>query len=109
VERIPDVAAGAEKNLDKAGIKNVTVIVSDGTEGYPAGAPYDCILITAAAPDIPAPLVDQLKDGGRLVAPVGSRDLQILVKLEKHGSAVTRTSHGGVVFVPLLGRYGWNQ
>ncbi len=108
VERIPDVAAGAEKNLEKAGIRNVTVIVSDGTEGYPAGAPYDGILITAATPDIPAPLVDQLKDGGRLVAPVGSRDLQMLVKLKKHGSTVTRTSHGGVVFVPLIGRHGWD-
>lgn len=107
IERIPEVAQLAKKNLDDAGITNVTVVIGDGTLGFPGGAPYDGVLITAATPSIPSPLVEQLAEGGRLVAPVGSRDLQELVRLTRKGHDLTRESFGGVVFVPLLGEYGW--
>jgi protein-L-isoaspartate(D-aspartate) O-methyltransferase len=107
VERIPEVARMAEENLEKAGISHVRVVVGDGTEGYPPGAPYQAILVTAATPRVPGPLISQMAEGGRLVAPVGARDIQELIRLEKRGEDITSTSFGGVVFVPLLGHYGW--
>jgi protein-L-isoaspartate(D-aspartate) O-methyltransferase len=107
LERIPEVAEMAMKNLESLGISNVRVVVTDGTEGYPEKAPYNAILVTASTPDVPRPLMDQLADGGRLVAPVGSRDLQELVRLVRKGGDFIRESYGGVVFVPLLGKYGW--
>ena len=109
VERIPEVARAARENLEAAGIRNVNVVVSDGTDGYAPSAPYDAIIVTAAAPDIPKPLLEQLADGGRLVAPVGGRDLQTLVKLVRKGDSIIRSTHGGVVFVPLLGHHGWPE
>jgi len=107
IERIPEVAQLAKKNLADAGITNVTVVIGDGTLGFPGGAPYDGVLITAATPSIPSPLVEQLAEGGRIVAPVGSRDLQELVRLTRKGHDLIRESFGGVVFVPLLGEHGW--
>jgi protein-L-isoaspartate(D-aspartate) O-methyltransferase len=107
LERIPAVAELARENLAGAGLRNVRVIVGDGTNGYADGAPYDAIIVTAATPAVPAPLVAQLAEGGRLVAPVGSRDLQELVRLTKRGGQVTRETFGGVVFVPLIGEHGW--
>jgi protein-L-isoaspartate(D-aspartate) O-methyltransferase len=109
IERIPEVAHLAETNLATAGIKGVRVIVGDGTLGYPERAPYDGVLITAATPSVPPPLTDQLAEGGRLVAPVGSRDLQELVRLTRKGSELSREFFGGVVFVPLLGEHGWEH
>ncbi|MCE5299204.1 MAG: protein-L-isoaspartate(D-aspartate) O-methyltransferase [Methanoregulaceae archaeon] len=109
IERIPEVAHLAEKNLATAGIMGVRVIVGDGTLGYPDLAPYDAVLITAATPSVPSPLIDQLAEGGRLVAPVGSRDLQELVRLTRKGSELSREFFGGVVFVPLLGEHGWEH
>jgi protein-L-isoaspartate(D-aspartate) O-methyltransferase len=109
IERIPEVAHLAQKNLAAAGITGVRVIVGDGTRGYPERAPYDGVLITAATPSIPPPLIDQLAEGGRLVAPVGSRDLQELVRLIRKGSELSREFFGGVVFVPLLGEHGWEH
>ncbi len=109
VERIPEVSRMAEENLLRVGIRNVQLVNGDGTEGYPEKAPYDGILVTAATPSVPEPLVEQLAEAGRLVAPVGARDLQELVRLVKSGGRISRSSHGGVVFVPLLGRYGWER
>jgi protein-L-isoaspartate(D-aspartate) O-methyltransferase len=109
VERIPEVAEIARANLARVGITTVTVVTGNGTIGYPEGAPFDGILITAATPSVPAPLIDQMAEGGRLVAPVGSRDLQELVRLTKHGEQTTRELFGGVVFVPLLGEHGWQE
>lgn len=109
VERLPDIAELARTNLKMAGITNVEVVVGDGTLGWPEGAPYNGIIVTAAAPDIPSPLIDQLADGGRLVAPLGGRGLQELVKIVKRGAYLERTYHGGVMFVPLIGRYGWGE
>jgi protein-L-isoaspartate(D-aspartate) O-methyltransferase len=109
IERISEVAEIARENLSRIGISNVKIITGDGTLGYPEQAPYDAVLITAATPEVPAPLIEQLADGGRLIAPVGSRDLQELVRITKRKDQVIRELFGGVVFVPLLGRYGWNE
>jgi protein-L-isoaspartate(D-aspartate) O-methyltransferase len=109
VERLPEIAAKAKGLMQGLGIANVNVVVGDGTLGYAPDAPYDGIIITAASPDIPPPLIDQLADMGRLVAPVGSRDLQQLVRIRKQGDRISRETFGGVVFVPLLGCHGWQE
>jgi protein-L-isoaspartate(D-aspartate) O-methyltransferase len=107
IERIEPVAERARKLLADLGITNITIIVGDGTEGYSPAAPYDGIIITASTPEIPPPLKEQLADRGRLVAPVGGRDLQELVRLVRHGGEIEEESFGGVMFVPLIGRHGW--
>jgi protein-L-isoaspartate(D-aspartate) O-methyltransferase len=107
IERIPGVADLAKRNLAELGLKNISIIVGDGTLGYPGNAPYDGIIITAATPEIPQPLIDQLAVGGILVAPVGSRDIQELVTLTRTEKGIVRASHGGVRFVPLIGEHGW--
>ncbi len=109
VERLPDIADQARNNLKSLEITNVVVVVADGTLGYPEGAPYNGILITASTPEIPPPLIDQLAEGGRLVAPVGGQGYQELIKLEKYQGKTEKTYHGGVVFVPLIGKYGWQK
>jgi protein-L-isoaspartate(D-aspartate) O-methyltransferase len=107
IERIPEVADMAKANLANLGINNVRVMTGNGTIGHPDDAPYNAILITAATPSIPQPLIDQMAEGGRLVAPVGSRDLQELVRLTRKEGKTIRELFGGVVFVPLLGEFGW--
>ncbi len=109
IERIPAVAILARNNLKALGIQNVEVIEGDGTQGYLKNAPYNGILITAAAPEIPRTLTDQLADGGRIVAPVGGCDVQELVTLEKKGDRMIPEYHGGVRFVPLIGKHGWEN
>ncbi|MFZ1127245.1 protein-L-isoaspartate(D-aspartate) O-methyltransferase [Methanoregula sp.] len=109
IERIETVAALARANLAAVYADNVEIVIGDGTLGYPPGAPYDGIIITAATPEIPGPLKEQLAEGGRLVAPVGDRILQELVVLERHGDRFTEEHHGGVRFVPLIGEYGWEE
>ena len=111
VERIPELVEFARRNLERAGAKNVHVILGDGTLGFPPKAPYDRILVTAGAPDIPKPLVEQLKPGGKLIIPVGSyhlwQDLLEVIKLED--GSIKVKNHGGVAFVPLIGEYGWRE
>ncbi len=107
IERIPAVANLARENLEKIGLKNISIVVGDGTQGYPKHAPYDGIMITAATPEIPRPLIEQLAVGGILVAPVGGRDIQELITITRHENKMVRSSHGGVRFVPLIGEYGW--
>lgn len=109
IERIEDVAAHARANLSEVQVKNVEVVVGDGTLGHPGGAPYNGIIITAATPEIPGPLKEQLAEGGRLVAPLGDRILQELVVLERHDNRFTVEHHGGVRFVPLIGQHGWED
>jgi protein-L-isoaspartate(D-aspartate) O-methyltransferase len=109
IERIKTVANLARANLNSLGIDNVVVIEGDGTLGYPGNAPYDGIIITAATPTVPQPLIDQLADGGILVAPVGDRDVQDLKTLHKQGRSIIQKSHGGVRFVPLIGHHGWEN
>lgn len=107
-EIIRELADYARTNVEKAGYGDrVTIIHSDGSEGYAAEAPYDRILVTAAAPDIPKPLTDQLKTNGVLVIPVGSVYLyQTLVRARKTDSKLIEEDLGGVAFVPLTGKYG---
>ena len=107
IERIPSIANIARNHLNALGVTNVDLIVGDGTLGYPENAPYDGIIITAATPEIPRPLIEQLADGGTLVAPVGGQDYQELVTLKKRGGTITKEHHGGVRFVPLIGKHGW--
>lgn len=107
IERIAAIAAQAEENLQEVGLTNITVLVMDGTGGYPPGAPYDAILVTAGTPAIPPPLLAQLADHGRLVAPVGGQDLQELVLIRKEGDRYEEYPEGAVRFVPLIGEHGW--
>lgn len=107
VERLPEVAARARRNLDRADVPNVEVLVGDGTRGRPETAPYQGIIVTAAAPQVPAPLLEQLADGGRLVAPVGGRELQELLRVVRRGDRFGYERAGPVRFVPLMGEHGW--
>jgi protein-L-isoaspartate(D-aspartate) O-methyltransferase len=106
VERIQGVADFAKGNLAK--YKNVEVIVGDGTKGYEVKAPYDKIIVTAAAPRIPEPLVEQLKQDGLLAIPVGSRLFQDFILLRK-SKEIQKEYVCGCVFVPLVGEYGWEE
>jgi protein-L-isoaspartate(D-aspartate) O-methyltransferase len=109
VERVPELAREAEERLHALSYVNVRVIVGDGTEGYPPGAPYDGILAAAAAPTIPEPLLLQLADGGRLVIPVGSADEQIIELVWRQGGSFHIERLTPVRFVPLIGRYGFKH
>ncbi len=107
-EIIPELAESARDNLKKAKIKNVEVISCDGSQGYEKEAPYDRIIITAACPKIPSPLIDQLKEGGIMIAPVGSLAfVHDMLKLKKTSSGIVTESLGSFVFVPLKGKYGY--
>jgi protein-L-isoaspartate(D-aspartate) O-methyltransferase len=109
VETNPALAAAARDRLSRLGYKNIRIEVADGSVGWPADAPYDAILVTAAAPAVPPPLVEQLADGGRLVLPVGSADHQDLIRIVKRNGRLAQESLFACRFVPLLGRYGWRQ
>ena len=106
IERIPELAERAEKTLRKLGYDNIVVIVGDGSLGYEPLAPYDRIYATAAGPKIPEPLIKQLKDGGKLLMPIG-KYLQRLVLAEKKGDEVILKDCGAVAFVPLIGKEGF--
>jgi protein-L-isoaspartate(D-aspartate) O-methyltransferase len=107
IERIPLLAERAWEALREMGADNVQVVVGDGTMGWPDRAPYDCIVVAAGAPRIPRALVEQLRDGGRMVIPKGDRDLQRLCVVERRGEELVEVEHDACVFVPLLGRDGW--
>jgi protein-L-isoaspartate(D-aspartate) O-methyltransferase len=108
VEIVKGLAEFARQNVEAAGYGDrVTIIHGDGSQGYTEKAPYDRILVTAAAPDIPKPLIEQLKAGGVLVIPVGGLYLyQTLFRVRKVNEKVVRENLGGVAFVPLTGKYG---
>jgi protein-L-isoaspartate(D-aspartate) O-methyltransferase len=107
VERIPALIERARDALAAAGSHNVEVVLGDGTLGHPERAPYDRIVVAAAAPRIPPALLDQLADGGRLVVPIGERYLQELLCIEKRPDGLRQSRHEACVFVPLVGAQGW--
>jgi len=107
VERIAELAERARRTLEHLQCRNVEVHVSNGSLGWPAGAPYNGIIVTAAAPAVPPALVQQLADGGRLVLPVGSRTAQDLLQVTRRGDSTETRNLGPVRFVPLLGEAGW--
>ncbi|HEX5828598.1 MAG TPA: protein-L-isoaspartate(D-aspartate) O-methyltransferase [Candidatus Limnocylindrales bacterium] len=108
VEREASLAAGARRRLEALGYTDrVDVRVGDGTLGVPEGAPWDGIVVAAAAPSVPDPLREQLGEGRRLVVPVGPRDHQQLIVVERHGTEWREWSDGPCVFVPLIGEAGW--
>ncbi len=109
VERIPELVEIGRKNIAKAGIKNIEILHSDGTLGYQEQAPYDKILFSAAAPGFPPPLVEQLKENGIIVGPVGSRHFQNLIKGIKKGDKLKEQYICGCVFVPLIGEHGMHD
>ena len=110
IERFPDLAAAASARLEPLGlVDRIEIRVADGSLGAPADGPFDGIVVTAAAPAIPATLLDQLADGGRLVIPVGPRDRQRLVVVTRRGNEWDERSDGDCVFVPLVGAGGWPE
>jgi protein-L-isoaspartate(D-aspartate) O-methyltransferase len=110
IERHEELAEGARRRLRNAGYDNVTVVVGDGTQGWPAAGPYRSILVTAGGPSVPQPLLAQLdRSGGRLVMPVGTREHQLLTLVERHDGELTSTELEPVVFVPLIGRFGLGE
>lgn len=109
IERHPGLAEGARRILTALAISNVEVHVADGTEGFPAHAPFDRILVTAGAPAIPESLKAQLADGGRLVIPVGPAGFQHLTVVDRRGAEFDQVERDACVFVPLIGRHGWTS
>ena len=107
IERVPALARRAREALDRLGMANVAIRTGDGTIGWKEYEPFDRILVTAGAPEVPPSLVEQLADPGIMVVPVGSQGLQQLKVLRKSGAGVATSDAGGCVFVPLVGREGW--
>lgn len=108
IERIAELAREAQARIRSLGIYNATVKCFDGTLGWNAHAPYDGVLVAAGGPEVPEPLIAQLKIGGRLVIPVGlTREAQSLVRIIRNEEGMKREDHGPCAFVPLIGRYGW--
>jgi protein-L-isoaspartate(D-aspartate) O-methyltransferase len=109
VERVSHLAQSARAALANSGIRNVTVLVGDGTLGWRPFAPFDAILVSAASPEIPGPLVQQLALGGRMVIPLGDRASQTLTLVERNGDGVRVSTIADVRFVPLVGQFGFSE
>jgi protein-L-isoaspartate(D-aspartate) O-methyltransferase len=109
IERISSLLERAKGTLNELGYTNIYFKVFDGTLGWSEYAPYDAIIVTAAAPRIPKPLFDQLNEEGRLVVPVGERISQELIKVTRKDGKFFEKSLGGVRFVSLVGEYGWTE
>ncbi len=109
VEKIPELAERAKGLLSRLGYENVWVRIGDGSTGWVEEAPFDVIVVTAGAPEIPAPLVEQLGVGGRLAIPVGSAYHQVLNIVRKERDGIRKVEGTGCVFVPLIGTFGWKE
>lgn len=108
IERISSLAERARLNLSSAGYSDtVEVVVADGSLGFPEKAPFDRIVVTCGAPEVPEPLKEQLVEGGKLIVPVGSMGYQELMRLTRHRDEISVENLGGCVFVPLLGEHGF--
>jgi len=109
IERHASLARSAERVFSQLGLENIHTHIGDGTRGYPEAAPFNGIIVTAAAPKVPHPLLEQLADGGRLVIPVGGRRGQYLERWRRLGDDYRHESLEPVAFVPLLGKHGWED
>jgi protein-L-isoaspartate(D-aspartate) O-methyltransferase len=110
IERLRPLALRARKVLDSLGLLNINMRIEDGTAGWEAEAPFDAIIVSAGAPDVPRQLVDQLGIGGRLVIPVGNQSEQVLTVLSKGDDcSVSREDLVNCKFVKLIGQFGWNS
>lgn len=107
IERITELRKRAAQILDQLGFRNVSLMVGDGSLGWSEYAPYDAILVTAGAPEIPNTLITQLAENGRLVIPVGDEYSQVLNVVKKHKGRIYRKEYFGCAFVPLIGKEGW--
>lgn len=108
VERFVILAESARSLLGELGYTNIKIKVGDGTLGWEEAAPFNRIIVTAAAPKIPSPFIEQLSENGRLILPLGETFSQVLTLVEKRGKEIKCTEICGCVFVPLLGKYGWS-
>lgn len=109
IERLEALKERAQKILAQLGYSNIRIRSGDGTMGWPEEAPFERIVVTAATPSIPRPLIEQLANGGKLVAPVGERSSQMLILAEKNNGRISETPVCGCVFVPLVGEYGFKN
>ena len=107
MERKPSLAESAEARLHELGYTNVHISTGDGTAGLPAYAPFDAIVVSAAAPWVPQPLREQLAEGGRMVIPVGGRNEQFLLRVTRKDHQINTERLGEVRFVPLIGDHAW--
>ena len=104
IERLPDLLVEAEVRFERLGLGNITTRLGDGASGWPEAAPFDGVIVTAAAPRVPGPLLAQVAPGGRIVVPIGDQTEQELVILEREAGGWRERSGGGVRFVPLVSR-----
>lgn len=109
VERVPELVESARRTLDSLGYRNVEVHLAEQSLGWREEAPYEAIMVTAAAPKVPKELIEQLVTGGRMVVPVGSRHLQDLKKITRHQKGYSMDSLGGCRFVALIGEGAWEE
>jgi protein-L-isoaspartate(D-aspartate) O-methyltransferase len=109
IERIPALYTMAREAIARAGAKNVSMLLGDGTVGWREYAPYDAILVSAGGPSIPQPLVEQLADGGRMLVPVGPKEEQTLTLVTRSGATIETRELAPVRFVPLYGTHGWEH
>jgi protein-L-isoaspartate(D-aspartate) O-methyltransferase len=107
MERVGQLVESARTILKTAGVNNVSLLSGDGTLGWRDYAPYDAILVSAGSPQVPAPLAEQLAEGGRMLSPLGTKDEQILTVVTRRGAVFERRDIGPVRFVPLVGAHGW--
>lgn len=108
IERLPNLADAAKTRLKQLGFLNVSLKCDDGTSGWPMYAPFDAILVAAGSPQIPEPLIEQLRVGGRLVIPIGSdKKTQVLIRVVRTEAGYSTENFGPCAFVPLIGEHGW--
>lgn len=109
IERVAPLLESARAIIQQLGARNISLLLGDGTLGWRQYAPYDAILVSAAAPDVPQAYVEQLAEGGRLLIPLGDREEQILYLMVKRGDRLERREIAPVRFVPLVGKHSWEE
>ena len=109
IERIPALLDGARRTIQHVGLRNISFLLGDGTLGWRQYAPYDAILVGAGAPEVPSTYHEQLAEGGRILIPLGDKDEQTLFMFTRHGDRLEQTEIAPVRFVPLVGKYSWED